>query len=133
MIYCNFQDTGKVFNGKKVYKCYNCDLELGLDDPDTKVLCFAEDMKLKKALMEKYQHEMEELDKQDIDIGEINETDLCSKEQIDERLAICNSCEHYQDNSCLLCGCRIVREKNYQNKLANKNASCPDNKWGPIN
>lgn len=60
-------------------------------------------------------------------------TQLCSKEQIDKRLEICNTCEHYQEDACMLCGCRIVREKNYLNKLANKNASCPANKWGPVN
>lgn len=57
---------------------------------------------------------------------------LCSKEQIDQRLDICNKCEYLRDNACMLCGCRIVREKNHQNKLANKNASCPAGKWGPI-
>jgi hypothetical protein len=57
---------------------------------------------------------------------------LCSEEQISQRLAICNSCEHYKDNSCVLCGCRIVRESNYMNKLAHKNQKCPINKWGPL-
>lgn len=59
--------------------------------------------------------------------------ELCSKEQIDQRLEICNTCEYYKEDACILCGCRIVREKNHQNKLANKNASCPANKWGPVN
>ena len=56
----------------------------------------------------------------------------CSEEQIDARLAICNTCEFYKDNSCLHCGCVIVRESNYMNKLAHKEQSCPINKWGPI-
>jgi hypothetical protein len=63
----------------------------------------------------------------------INSDDqLCSKEQIEERLKICNACEHFKDNSCLLCGCVIVRDKNFNNKLAHKKHSCPINKWGPI-
>jgi hypothetical protein len=57
---------------------------------------------------------------------------LCSKEQIEERLKICNACEHFKDNSCLLCGCVVVRDKNFNNKLAHKNHSCPINKWGPV-
>lgn len=59
--------------------------------------------------------------------------ELCSKQEIDQRLEICNTCEYYKEDACILCGCRIVREKNHQNKLANKNASCPANKWGPVN
>lgn len=57
---------------------------------------------------------------------------LCTKEEIDARLKICGECEYYQEDACILCGCRIVREANHQNKLANKNASCPAGKWGPI-
>lgn len=58
---------------------------------------------------------------------------LCSEEQIQSRLSICNKCEYYQDDSCLLCGCTVVREANYKNKLALKNQSCPINKWQQIN
>jgi hypothetical protein len=57
---------------------------------------------------------------------------MCSKEQIDERLDICHKCEHFKDSSCLLCGCVVVRDKNFNNKLAHKRHACPINKWGPI-
>lgn len=57
---------------------------------------------------------------------------LCSSEEIDERLKICNSCEYFHNNSCLLCGCTVIREANHKNKLAHRNQSCPANKWGPI-
>lgn len=60
-------------------------------------------------------------------------SELCSKQEIDQRMEICNTCEYYQEDACILCGCRIVREKNHQNKLANKNAVCPAGKWGVIN
>jgi len=60
-------------------------------------------------------------------------TELCSKQEIDQRMEICKTCEYYQEDACILCGCRIVREKNHQNKLANKNAACPAGKWGVIN
>ena len=58
---------------------------------------------------------------------------ICSKEQIDSRLAICQKCEYYKADACLLCGCSVVREQNFNNKLAHKNKACPINKWGPIN
>ena len=57
---------------------------------------------------------------------------LCTSEEIDERLKICNSCEYFKNNSCLLCGCTVVRDANHKNKLAHKDQSCPANKWGPI-
>jgi len=130
-MYCNFQETGKIFNNKKVYKCSNCQLELGLDDPNTRVLCFEQEMTLKKQLIERYEEHTKKAEETAKD-NNISDQDLCNKDQIEERMKICNTCEHYKDNACLLCGCRIVREHNYNNKLANKNASCPDNKWGPI-
>jgi hypothetical protein len=55
-----------------------------------------------------------------------------SEEQINERMDICNSCEYYKNEACMLCGCRVVRNSVYQNKLADKSASCPDGRWGPI-
>ena len=56
----------------------------------------------------------------------------CSQEEIDARLAICDSCEYYENESCLQCGCAISRDRVYGNKLAYKNKSCPIGKWGPI-
>ena len=56
----------------------------------------------------------------------------CSQEQIDNRLAICQTCEFYQNNSCLKCGCTLNRDKNYMNKLLWADQRCPVDKWGPI-
>lgn len=56
----------------------------------------------------------------------------CTQEQIDARLAICNGCEFYKNNSCLKCGCSLSREKNYMNKLYWADKSCPIGKWGPV-
>jgi hypothetical protein len=56
----------------------------------------------------------------------------CSQEQIDSRLAICQQCEFYQDNSCLQCGCVLSRDRTYMNKLYKADQSCPIGKWGPI-
>lgn len=60
------------------------------------------------------------------------EENLCSSSEIESRLKICNGCEYFMNNSCLLCGCTIVREANHKNKLAHRNQTCPANKWGPI-
>jgi hypothetical protein len=135
-MYCNFQETGKIFNNKKVYKCSNCQLELGLDDPNINVLCFEQEMTLKRQLAQQYEENNKKAEaiikEQQEKDNNVQDEDLCSKDQIDERMAICNKCEHYKDNACLLCGCRVVREHNYNNKLANKKASCPDGRWGSI-
>lgn len=149
-MYCNFEYTGDTFNKKKVYKCRDCGITLGLEDPSIQILCFRQQQKLAEASYQQRVHEApmnvdlphnadlakfaeqdlirRSLEKEDED----NPENLCTETEIASRLAICNGCEHYQDNACLLCGCRIVREANYQNKLAHKNASCPIQKWGPI-
>lgn len=54
---------------------------------------------------------------------------LCSEEEIKNRHNICSSCEHYINNSCKQCGCSITRDRNYLNKLASKEESCPISKW----
>lgn len=46
-----------------------------------------------------------------------------SKEVYDERLAICNSCEHRSGNHCNLCGCNLT------SKLAMPTNECPIKKW----
>jgi len=56
----------------------------------------------------------------------------CSQEQIDERLAICNDCEYYENHQCLQCGCAISRDRVFGNKLAFKDKECPIGKWKRI-
>jgi hypothetical protein len=56
----------------------------------------------------------------------------CTDEQIEERFAICRGCEHYVDNACAMCGCKIARDKAIISKLAWAEQSCPVGKWGPI-
>lgn len=53
----------------------------------------------------------------------------CTQEQIDERFAICKTCEHFSGGSCAKCGCPLVREKQYISKLSWANESCPIGKW----
>lgn len=56
----------------------------------------------------------------------------CTDDQIQERYNICLSCEHFQNNTCSKCGCTLMRERAYMNKLAWADQSCPVGKWGPI-
>lgn len=56
----------------------------------------------------------------------------CTDEEINTRYNICQSCEYFQNQTCKLCGCNLVRERIYMNKLAWADQSCPIKKWGPI-
>jgi hypothetical protein len=148
IMYCEFEDTGEVFNNKKIYKCVNCHLKVALENPKTSIICFHYvkqelDQSLAKLNFDQNKNSKspEDVVSQFIDKTSnivLNNTEsqtntsLCSEEQIQERMNICKACEYFKDNSCLLCGCVVTRSKTYQNKLANKQASCPDNRWGPI-
>lgn len=142
-MYCDLKFTGQTFNGKKVYRCDKCGLEAGLDDPDTKIYCFEKNMEAFKAEYAQRETAMEIQNDSTVDAQQIIEdqkqkieeanAQMASQEEIEQRMSICNSCEYYKEEACMLCGCRVVREKNYQNKLANKKATCPDGRWGQIN
>lgn len=200
---------GKFFKGKPVYKCTHCGMTVGLENPETKILCptrakldnmhnlhtkrhyqklleddpselpHDEDLSMKpnmsvrdriilitkrkllsqakqskklnplnpnnELVMEEIEREAEraadaylsgkaaeKADKLDKVKQQEQAKIKCSQEQIDERLAICNTCEYYENESCLQCGCAISRDRVYGNKLAYKNKSCPIGKWGPI-
>ena len=62
-------------------------------------------------------------------MGQHNTPDLCSEQTIDYRLSICQQCEHYSNSTCSQCGCSLVRDRNYMNKLAQKSEQCPIGKW----
>jgi|LakMenEpi03Aug12_release.lakeMendotaPanAssembly.Ray.scaffolds.fasta_scaffold42684_2 hypothetical protein len=55
--------------------------------------------------------------------------DLCSVETIEHRHNICKSCSLFVNNTCSECGCSIVRDRNYLNKIAIKSESCPIGLW----
>lgn len=59
----------------------------------------------------------------------IEDNNLCSLSTIEQRHNICNSCEYYQNNSCSQCGCAIIRDRNYLNKIAIKTERCPMGLW----
>lgn len=150
--YCDFIDTNTVFNHKKVYQCEYCGLKLGLENENARILCFKK-MQDFKASVQKLNdptysdpiHLKPDDIMQNVVLDEAikkygksepvkpdDPKNLCSDEQIQQRLQICSECDHYKDNSCLLCGCVVVREINYMNKLAHKDQKCPIDKWLPV-
>lgn len=160
-LYCEFETTNTKFNDREIYRCKYCGIKLLMDNPDTaKVLCFSKKEALNYLVNNKPDDSIDGLNSNTVvqealkqiisyskpidfdpssqmtpeEIAKITdqEPSLCSQEQINERLAICNKCEYYEDNACMLCGCVIVREANYRNKLALKHQSCPINKWESI-
>lgn len=52
-----------------------------------------------------------------------------SQDEIEERLAICQGCEHLVDNQCNQCGCLCVESNHLINKLALTTERCPVGKW----
>lgn len=52
-----------------------------------------------------------------------------TQEEIDERLAICQSCPQFVDNVCQKCGCQCIEENSIFNKLALATESCPEGYW----
>lgn len=154
-MFCEFEDTKKIYNNKKIYRCKNCQLEVALENPKTKIICFRlSQLDIDQQLMandlppsinhgsvedattfitQQAVNHLNRLGKREDTPAHETKSILCSEEEIKNRLEVCNKCEYYQNNSCILCGCTITRDKNYKNKLANKKARCPDNRWGPIN
>lgn len=153
-VYCELKPINQQFNNKQIYECQYCKMKIGLDTPETKILCFKKMQDFNTSIKKIHNPEYPDpIDAKNIDnmqeivLSEVvrkheikeekenqqNTESLCSQEQIKERLAICETCEHYKDSSCLLCGCVVVRESNYMNKLAHKDQKCPVDKWGTIN
>lgn len=60
--------------------------------------------------------------------------ELASQEVIDQRLAICNSCDQNENGRCKLCTCALTSAATWTSKLANKSAFCPHNprKWDAV-
>ena len=160
-MYCEFEDTNTLFNNKPIYRCPYCGIKLLLDDPkNVKIMCFAKREELNQLVLgDSNTPHIDGLNEENleaavfdsiikshrsipVDTGNISSmidaiktsksANMCSDEQISERLQICNSCEYYKDNSCMLCGCVVIRDANYTNKLAHKDQNCPIMKWKAI-
>lgn len=160
-MYCEFENTNTLFNNKPIYQCIYCGIKLLLDDPqNAKIMCFAKRDELNQLVLgDNYAKPIDGLNDENLEKAAVNEiiksngsipansgniasmiqamkadkdNNMCSEEQINERLKICNSCEYYKDNSCMMCGCVVIRDANYSNKLAHKDQSCPIMKWTAI-
>ena len=159
-MYCEFEDSNAVFNNKPIYQCVYCGIKLLLDDPkNAKILCFAKRDELNHLVFGKDHNVVNGLNSDNLQNAAVDmvikangsipantgnlasmmeaikagqNANMCSEEQINERLKICNSCEYYKDNSCMLCGCVVIRDANYTNKLAHKDQACPIMKWQQI-
>jgi len=55
--------------------------------------------------------------------------ELCSVETIAHRYSVCLGCNYFQNNTCTECGCTVIRDRNYLNKIAIKTESCPIGLW----
>lgn len=49
---------------------------------------------------------------------------------VQELLAICQACQHFQGNTCAVCGCKINTAGGWTNKLRRATEACPIGKWG---
>ena len=54
---------------------------------------------------------------------------ICDDNTIEKRYRICQRCEHFVSNSCVLCGCPLTRNRKFISKLAWSDQKCPINKW----
>lgn len=54
---------------------------------------------------------------------------MCDDNTIQLRYNICKKCEHFNNNSCKLCGCPLTQQRKYISKLAWADQKCPINKW----
>lgn len=102
--FCEFIDIGL-----DMYQCSKCGSVISSYDGTPMMMCSAVN---------------------EAEIIQLERTGLgCSLAQVEERFSICSSCEWFQNNSCTKCGCRIVRNREFKNKLLWKNEHCPLNKW----
>jgi hypothetical protein len=56
-----------------------------------------------------------------------------TQNEINDRYNICLSCDRFENNQCLECGCNINNKKIFLNKLAWSDQECPLQKWSAIN
>ena len=102
--FCEFVDIG--LNN---YQCAKCSTIVESDDGAPVFLCSYIDSMVPSSDIEK------EL--------------FCTVSQIENRYNICKTCEHFKDNTCAQCGCRVVRNSEFKNKLFFKHQECPIGKW----
>jgi hypothetical protein len=120
-MFCDF-----VLIENNTYECYHCGNIVSSEDGDIPVLpCSSLKLSSKDVdLAEKIKNFSKSL----IDHAK-NNFGLCDNKQIEERFKICENCEYFNKSSCSMCGCPIIRTKNYISKLSWSSEKCPINKW----
>lgn len=126
-ILCNFE---KLKINNKLSKCSHCGMVVESKDTHKPHICGSKINTLSKDPKSKFKLTNREVIKAPQQI--INSKNQCSQQQIDSRLSVCKSCEFYQNNTCLKCGCSLSRDRVFMNKLYWPDQSCPIGKWGPV-
>lgn len=105
------------------FECINCGLKIRATEIQDSMPIFP----CKGTYLKHDQSTDQYIDKMLDHFSHIN--DLAEKETIQQRLAVCNSCEFFKDDTCTKCGCAMIRNKNFVGKILKKDSSCPENKW----
>lgn len=93
-----------------VYQCSKCGIVINsIDGPPTFVCSYIEP--------------------HNIELADIEKELFCTASQIEQRYNICKSCEYFTDNTCSQCGCKVIRNAEFKNKLFFKQQVCPVGKW----
>lgn len=112
-IFCNFVET----NGK--FECSRCGAVVSFSDSDEPPLFPCRNPLLGQS------YEVA----QNVSMLAAKDDNLCETKEIEDRHKICLGCEFLQNSTCTQCGCNIVRDRVFMNKLAHKTESCPMGKW----
>ena len=132
MYYCDFEYTNQTFRNKKIYKCKYCDTTLALENPDANIICFKRQNQMFDELDNQDRSEKDKIETYHLNSDNNNEMKNMVKDHMYIKASEMPVSVEDQNDSCLLCGCTVIRDKNYNNKLAHKNKSCPVNKWTEI-
>lgn len=57
---------------------------------------------------------------------------ICTQKEIEDRFSICRYCEFFNNNSCDKCGCPLMRDNVFAQKLRLANEECPIGRWSKI-
>ena len=102
---CNFSEIDT-----DVYQCSKCGIVIDSVDGSPVFVC-------------------SHIEPQSIQVTDIEKELFCTASQIEHRYSICKLCEYFIDNTCLQCGCKVIRNAEFKNKLFFKQQSCPAGKW----
>lgn len=127
-IYCEFEPIGN----HKLYKCNKCGFIVQLREIYKRYVCRVKFQEQANAKENPLNAKLIKTEKLPTPSQVIKSKKSCSQKQIDERLSICQTCEYFQNNTCLKCGCSLSRDQVFINKLYWPDQSCPIGKWGPI-